>query len=167
MSDERCQIVYRRRRRIIVIIIIIFVVASVRLFGVWIHDFARGTLPPWSHPLGSSSSMCRDCATAHEQTEASGGRQQRRFSACCTRRQAEPCLKQRCFSGASSGGLPPRERVTHGLRHAELRQTNRIVARQVLPPMLPGERARQRLEEQKLSRRSQRKACARRQEALA
>ena len=42
----------------------------------------------------SSSSVCRDCATAHEQTEGSGSRQQRRFSACCTRRQAEPCLKQ-------------------------------------------------------------------------
>ena len=51
-----------------------------------------------SRQVGSSSSMCRDCATAHEQTEGSGGRQQRRFAACCTRRQAEPCLKQRCFS---------------------------------------------------------------------
>ena len=52
---------------------------------------------------------------------------------------------------------------THGLLHAGLRQTNRIVARQVLPPMLSGENERQRREEP----RCQSKACARRQEALA
>ena len=34
------------------------------------------------------------CATAHEQTESIGCNQQRRCSACCTLRQAEPCLKQ-------------------------------------------------------------------------
>ena len=57
----------------------------------------------------------------------------------------------------SPGGPQARERVTHGLRDAALRQTNGIVACQVLPPMLPGERAREQLEAQKLSRRSRRR----------
>ena len=52
---------------------------------------------------GSSSSMCPDCATAHEQTEGSGSRQQRRCSACCTRRQAEPCFNTHA---ASHRGFP-------------------------------------------------------------
>ena len=54
--------------------------------------------------LASSSSMCRDCATAHDQTEGSGSRQQTafvRFS--CAASCVTPCLR---FSGAASSVTP-------------------------------------------------------------
>ena len=87
-------------------------------------------------------------AERSERVKREEGREQRGKSAE-RRRNRET---SRFAPGASSEGLPPRERDTHGLRHAELRQTNRIVARQVLPPMLPGEHAHQKLEAPKLSR---------------
>jgi len=72
-------------------------------------------------------------AERSERVKREEGREQRGKSA--ERRRTRET--SRFAPGASSEGLPPRNRDTHGLRHAELRQTNRIVARQVLPPMLP------------------------------
>ena len=75
----------------------------------------------------------------------------------------DPWLIKRKHLFAFFGGPQARERDTHGLRHAGLQQANRIVACQVLPPMLPGERAREQLEAQKLSRRSRRRWRGRQQ----
>ena len=40
---------------------------------------------PSSQQEGSSSSICRDFVTANEQAEGRGSKQQRRFSACCSK----------------------------------------------------------------------------------
>ena len=60
--------------------------------------------------LGASSRMCPHCATAREQTEGSGSRQQRRCSACCTRRKAEPCLTPRLWKQSTAALLSLQER---------------------------------------------------------
>ena len=63
------------------------------------EDAKAWHLPFRSH-WASSSSMCRDCATANAQTEGRGSRQQQRFSGCCTSRQAGPCIKPLRFSAS-------------------------------------------------------------------